>query len=278
VISGATTRTGNTNNASGSFNIGTSAIVWTATDGLGNTSTCETKITINANPSVTIPDAFAMSSGVLANTVYLGYGPASSITLTANASGGLPGYGYVWSSGSLTASITVSPATTTTYTVTVTDGNSCHATANKTITVMDIRAGNKLDKVIICHKQNTMVVDPNSVPAHLAHGDMLGACQNNNLLVSSIHDQPEISSMKLEIKAAPNPSANYFTITIAGTNESESLSLRVTDIFGRVMENRNNLPYSSSLKIGNGYSQGVYIVEITQGSRQEKIKLVKLNN
>ena len=277
-ISGATTRTGNTNNASGSFNIGTSTIVWTATDGLGNTSSCETKITVNANPSVAIPDAFAMGSGVLANTVYLGYDPASSITITANASGGLPGYGYVWSSGSLTASTTISPTTTTTYTVTVTDGNSCHATANKTITVVDIRAGNKLDKVIICHKQNTMVVDPNSVPAHLAHGDMLGACQNNNLLVSRIHDQPEISSMKLEIKAAPNPSANYFTITIAGTSASENLSLRVTDIFGRVIENRTSLPYSNSLKIGSGYSQGVYIAEITQGSRQEKIKLVKLNN
>jgi len=275
-ITGATTRTGSGNNASGSFNTGTSTILWTATDGLGNAITCQTTVVVNANPTVTIPDAFAMSSGVLANTVYIGYSPASSITLTANASGGLPGYGYVWSSGSLTASTTVSPTATTTYNVTVTDVNGCHATANKLITVVDIRAGNKSDKVTICHKQNTIVVDPGGVPAHLAHGDMLGACQN--LLVSRIPDQPEISSMKLEIKAAPNPSANYFTVTIAGANASEKLSLKVTDIFGRVVEKRANLSYSNSLKIGNGYSQGVYIVEITQGSMREKIKLIKLNN
>jgi hypothetical protein len=219
-----------------------------------------------------------MSSGVLGNTVYLGYAPASSITLTANASGGLAGYGYVWSNGALTAATTVSPIVTTTYTVTVTDANSCNASANKTITVIDVRAGNKLDKVTICHKQNTIVVDPSGVPAHLGHGDMLGACQNNNLLVSRIHDQPEISSMKLEIKAAPNPSANYFTIIIGGANGSESLSLRVTDIFGRTIERRDKFSFTSAIKLGSGYRQGVYIVEITQGSRREKIKLIKLNN
>lgn len=32
-------------------------------------------------------------------------------------------------------------------------------------------------KVSICHKEkNTLVVDSHAVPAHLAHGDVLGAC------------------------------------------------------------------------------------------------------
>ena len=88
----------------------------------------------------------------------------------------------------------------------------------------------------------------------------------------------ENPSTRFEIKAAPNPTANHFTISILGANTSERLSLRVTDIFGRLIEYRPGLAWSSSLKIGSGYGQGVYIVEITQGSRQEKIKLVKLNN
>src|SRR4030095_2054318 len=96
-ISGATTRSGNTNNASGAFSLGVSTIKWTATDDSGNTSTCQTTVTINANPLVTIPNAFALPSGTLANTVYIGYSPASSITLTASASGGAPGYTYSWS-------------------------------------------------------------------------------------------------------------------------------------------------------------------------------------
>ena len=66
-------RSGNTNNASGTFNAGTSTITWTATDNWGNTASCQTTVTINANPTVTIPDAFALPSGILANTVYLGY-------------------------------------------------------------------------------------------------------------------------------------------------------------------------------------------------------------
>ena len=98
VITGATQRTGNTNNASGTFNVGTSTITWTATDDWGNSVTCQTTVVINS-PAVTIPDAYALPSGVLANTVYIGYAPASSITLTASAIGGTPAYSYNWSNG-----------------------------------------------------------------------------------------------------------------------------------------------------------------------------------
>src|SRR6185503_9889971 len=114
-ITGATTRSGNTSNASGSFNPGTSTIAWTATDGAGNTATCQTIVVVNPNLTVTIPDAFALSSGVLANTVYIGYSPASSIPMTASASGGTPGYSYSWSSGSTASTATVSPTVNTTY-------------------------------------------------------------------------------------------------------------------------------------------------------------------
>jgi hypothetical protein len=54
-ILGATTGSGNTNNASGAFSVGVSTIKWTAADGSGNTATCQTTVTINANPTVTIP-------------------------------------------------------------------------------------------------------------------------------------------------------------------------------------------------------------------------------
>lgn len=280
VISGVTVRSGNTNNASGSFNLGTSTITWTATDGIGNTSTCQTTVVVNANPTVSIPDAYALGSGVLANTVYIGYAPASSITLTSNVSGGTPLYSYSWTSGSLTASTTVSPTTNTTYTLTVTDANSCHGTASKNITVMDIRAGQKNDKVIICHKSNTQVVDPNAVPAHLAHGDMLGTCQasNSSITRNSPRETENSIHAKLTITALPNPSANFFTINMAGGNTSEKLSLRVTDILGRTIEQRNNLQSNTTLKIGNDYRPGVYIVEIIQGINRKQLKLIKAGN
>ena len=46
-------------------------------------------------------------------------------SLTANATGGNPGYSYLWSNGSSLPSINVSPAVTTTYYVTVTDSVNC---------------------------------------------------------------------------------------------------------------------------------------------------------
>src|SRR6185436_8122750 len=117
------------------FNIGSSTITWTATDDWGNTATCQTTVVVNTNPQVTIPDAFALPSGVLPNTVYIGYAPASSLTLTSSVSSGTPLYSYSWSSGSTASSTTVSPVIATTYTLTVTDANGCQGTASKLVSV-----------------------------------------------------------------------------------------------------------------------------------------------
>ncbi|MES2332874.1 MAG: HYR domain-containing protein [Bacteroidota bacterium] len=90
-ISGATTRAGNGNDASGSFNSGVSTINWTAKDASGNTSTSSTTVTVNALPAATITvsnaDAFC-----------------NKITLTAGSGG--TGATYKWMSGSSTFATT----------------------------------------------------------------------------------------------------------------------------------------------------------------------------
>ncbi|MES2371400.1 MAG: right-handed parallel beta-helix repeat-containing protein [Bacteroidota bacterium] len=71
-ISGATTRSGNTGNASGLFNTGQSTINWIAKDVAGNTSFSSTMVTITALPTVTIAvsnaDAFCNKLTLIANT------------------------------------------------------------------------------------------------------------------------------------------------------------------------------------------------------------------
>src|SRR6185503_12945465 len=218
-ISGATTRSGNTNNASGSFNPGTSTIAWTATDDAGNTATCQTTVIVNPNLTVTVPDAFALSSGTLPNTVYIGYSPASSITMTASASGGTPGYSYNWSSGSASASATVSPTVNTTYTVTVTDQQGCQATTTKQIKVMDVRGGKKLDKVNICHNGSmNLVVSQAEATIHLSHGDMLGVCGATSRAITKSSLEKEATANKLAIVAMPNPSAKSFLLNITSND------------------------------------------------------------
>ncbi len=265
-ITGATTRSGNTNNASGSFNIGTSIITWTVTDSSNNSATCQTTVIVNANPILTIPDAFALPSGTLANTVYIGYTPASSIKLESNITGGGSPYQYLWSNGSTNAFITVSPTINTNYSLTVTDANGCQATDVTSILVKDIRAGN--NKVYVCHKpgkqNNTLSISTSGVADHLSHGDMLGSCQNNS------------GNSPLIVTASPNPSTNRFVLNIKGGELSEKVKIKVTDLFGRTIEQRDGLSTNSTLTIGGNYRPGFYCVWITQGDEIKTIKLLKL--
>jgi hypothetical protein len=276
-ITGATERNGTGNDASGTFNIGTSLIVWTATDSWGNAATCSTTVIINANPTVIIPDAYALPTGTLANTVYIGYAPASSLTLTANASGGAPAYSYSWSSGVTTSIATVSPTTGTTYTVTVTDANGCQATAEKSIDVLDIRSGKKLDKVTICHQtgsgSNNISISQSDVTNHLAHGDMLGSCAVTAPPASARLVSTSVS--KLSVQVLPNPSAIEFTLLIKA-EQTGTINLRVLDIQGRVLEQRSNISPTQKLVIGEGFRPGIYFAEITQGTDRKVIKLLKL--
>jgi hypothetical protein len=278
VITGVTERTGNTNNASGAFNVGVSTITWTATDDWGNTATCQTTVTVNANPTVTIPDAYALTSGTLANTVYIGYTPASSITLTASPSGGTAGYTYSWSNGSTSSTATVSPAVNTVYSVTITDQNSCQATATKQIVVMDVRAGKKLAKVNVCHNQSgsstTLTVDQSETAIHLSHGDMLGSCTPSSGVITSYSKEIEAAAGRFAVTVMPNPSTGSFTLTVSSDADA-LLLLRVIDISGRVIE-RNILMANQTIKIGEKYRPGMYLAEINQGNERKVMKLVKI--
>lgn len=272
-IIGATERNGTGNNASGSFNIGTSLIVWTALDSWGNTATCSTTVIINANPTVTIPDAYALPAGTLVNTVYVGYTPASSVTLTANATGGSPAYSYSWSSGAVSSTATVSPTAATTYTVTVTDANGCQASADKYIDVIDVRSGKKLDKVTVCHSPSGSIsISHVDVANHLAHGDMLGSCVSS---APTAARNGEVINSKLAVQVLPNPSPAEFTLLIR-SELTGKLNLRILDIQGRVLEQQSNVNPSQKLVIGQGFRPGIYFAEISQGGERQLIKLVKL--
>jgi hypothetical protein len=266
-ITGATERSGTGSNASGAFNDGVSTISWTVKDLQGNTTTCQTTVTVNEVPEVIIPDAFALPSGTDANTVYKGYTPASSITLNATT-GGVTGYTYNWSNGSTASTITVSPAANTNYSVTVTDANGCQANAAKAITLKDVRGGKKLDKVILCHKpgntNSTLEVDQNAVAAHLAHGDKLGSC-------GPVQQYPP-----LNVTANPNPTVNTFLITIKGGNPMEPVNMKVYNILGRLVEQKTNLQTGQSFRIGQDYKLGLYLVEFSQGKDKEILLLLKL--
>jgi hypothetical protein len=263
-ITGATQRNGTGNNASGVFSLGTSIVNWTAQDSWGNTTTCQTTVIVKENPSAIIPDAFALSSGTVSNTVYIGYAPASSITLNVTATGGAAPYTYSWSNGSVAQSITVAPVVPTTYQVTITDAGGCTSTASKSISIKDIRG--KGGRVIICHKPqaqaNTIEVVTGMVASHLSHGDILGTC--------SVNQNPIFV-----VTVSPNPSRNYFSANARGGNPSQTIGMRVLDVFGRTIESRNNLQPNQLVNFGNNYQRGLYFAEFWRGTDREIISLLK---
>ena len=77
------------------------------------------------------------------------------------------------------------------------------------------------------------------------------------------------------VRVYPNPSTSYFTLNIETFNEKDKISVRLIDITGRVLEIRNNLSGSQTLRIGNNLKAGLYIAEIRQGNETKQIKLLK---
>ena len=271
-ITGATTRSGTGNNASGLFNNGTSTITWTVTDGSGNFATCQTTVVINSPITVSIADVKVLSSGVNVNTVYVGYSSAATATLTATVSGGSGSYAYKWSTGATTATIKVSPAVTTTYNVTITDAKGCTAIATKQIKVINASCGSKVN---VCHGGNTLCINSKDVPDHLNHGDYLGACSSgNSITMASKKVATTEQEIALSLNASPNPSSNYFKLTVISGDAKDKVSISITDELGRSVETKT-ANAGQTIQIGERYRPGIYFVKAMQANKSASVKLIK---
>ncbi|MGV3530314.1 MAG: T9SS type A sorting domain-containing protein, partial [Flavisolibacter sp.] len=79
----------------------------------------------------------------------------------------------------------------------------------------------------------------------------------------------------ITLKAYPNPSSDLFNVQVTSDNTHEAIQLRVVDILGRVVEMKNNVAPNSSIQVGAGYKQGVYMVEVMQGDQRRQLKVIK---
>jgi beta-glucanase (GH16 family) len=282
-VTGATIRSGEGADASGAFNAGSNTITWTVIDINGNTNTAQTEVVVNPEINVTIADAWALTKGVEANTVYLGYAPASSLHLQATATGGSGSYTYQWSAGGTGAATTVhaTNAGTQVYTLLVNDGN-CEVSVSKTIEVRDIRCGNNYNKVQVCHAPqgnpsaaSTLCVSANAVAAHLEKGSYLGACKLEDAITmarTTNKVEPEVAAW--DIQVLPNPSATAFKVSAIGNRFGEPLSVRVLDATGRVKEVKT-ITGQQTWSLGANYRPGLYFLEVVQGKEKKVIQLIK---
>lgn len=223
-------------------------------------------------------------------TVYYGYEPAECTDLTASADFGVPPYSYDWSTGESTQSITVCPMTETTYTVTVTDAEGCTNTDEVTVEVVDVRCGNKLNKVELCHfppdnpeNPHVICVSPNAVPDHLLHGDHLGSCgiEPCDGLYPGTPDNGsgQFKSMLVidqeDWSIYPNPAMDNVTIDLVKFIGQE-IQIRIYDAKGNVLWNRpTQILESASLRADlSKAASGVYHVSLQTKDQSVVKKLV----
>jgi len=72
----------------------------------------------------------------------------------------------------------------------------------------------------------------------------------------------------LHLDVSPNPAADVFTVQLQGSNLKLPVTIRVYDMSGRLAEERNNISIGQSLRLGNQYKPGTYIIEAVQGSQR----------
>ena len=238
------------------------------------------KICTPPTPAITAKPTSNVYTGGNPNVIYLGYGPQR---VKLEASGG---ESYKWSPAtglssvtSATPVFTPTKAGTYTFTVEVTD-KGCSATTSVTITVIDVRFGNKKNQVIICHYGKSNNIDVASVPDHLAHGDYLGDCMATIPALASSRSYATETEFALQpvLKNAPNPFSGQTTIEFVLTQD-EAYNLDIYDSNGRLIKRLSQGKAKAGKlnqvewQVGNA-AAGLYIARLTSATSVQQLKLM----
>lgn len=236
---------------------------------LANGLPVEVSLTAVCAPvQVSIADVYAMNPAVDAkNTIYLGYGP-TSLTVTASATGA-QGYAYSWNTGEQTPSLSVSQAGT--YTATVTYAGVCQASDSVTIEVLDVRCGIDSDKVMICHNNKVICVSPDSVPAHLSHGDKLGSCNAGARMAVPVSSSDEAKAA-MNVTAYPNPASDKLHVAVPDLKaNAKILVYNASGVLVRTLRvttEKQEVPLK-------GLAPGIYFLNVQNGNQTIVKKIVK---
>ena len=285
-ISGATSRTGFGNSASGQFNPGTSIIHYSVPDDWGNIATSQTIVKVDPPLTANIPNSYAILFGE-PNTVYKGYGP-DGIFLTAMPLGGtkFPNntYDFHWSNGATTRTIWVSQPSlgTHSYSVTVTDAFGCSVSDDITINVKDVRCGPQLNKVAVCFNNRQGHTDyclkPSEAFFALLWGGKLGSCDQPLTSRQSGKIQESISShLEKSIQVYPNPAKNIIKVLLTNYPIGQ-YEVGIWDMNGKKINQKSvyvqQANYQMLFNLENQAS-GIYLIRVSGKEGTQTYKVVK---
>ncbi|UGU18219.1 DNRLRE domain-containing protein [Sinomicrobium kalidii] len=214
------------------------------------------KLTVRVDKCSVNPITISISGD---NKVYTGYKNANCTTLSAAVSGGTGNYSYSWNTGETTRDIQVCANETTTYTLTVTDGSGCSATEDfmvYTENVIEKSNKNNTDKIVLCHKGQTIYIAENAVEDLLYEGAVLGKCNPTAT--------PETDGITLKY-VWPNPVTGPVSVYIENEYRRVKTQILVFDSNGQCVFRKNirlNKGLNDfSIDLGNNIP-GIYFIKI----------------
>ncbi|TDH29192.1 T9SS type A sorting domain-containing protein [Segetibacter sp. 3557_3] len=131
---------------------------------------------------------------------------------------------------------------------------------------------------------------PNALASYLEMLNNLGCPLNNHgypegqggggpkndkrTMAVNVDAKQVVAGNQFMVDVLQNPSNGAFNLRLSGSS-AEKISIRVMDAQGRIMEQRQNVPFEQVLRLGSDYQSGIYVAEIMQGSTRRQVKLVK---
>ncbi len=91
---------------------------------------------------------------------------------------------------------------------------------------------------------------------------------------TAMENKTSVATGSLKVTATPNPATSYFKLRTSSGN-ANTLSIKVTDATGRVVETKLNVAANGTIRIGDKLPAGIYFAEVTQGNQKQIIKLLK---
>ena len=83
-------------------------------------------------------------------------------------------------------------------------------------------------------------------------------------------------SQVFNVNVIPNPSTDNFSVFLS-SSDANPVTVRVTDIFGRLIETHEKVTSTGVLKLGQNWRSGIYFAEVIHGSQRRVVKLIKTN-
>ncbi len=245
------------------FPLGVTTITYTATNAAGRTKTATQTVTVtdiskpafitnlSANPDVIWPPDNKMKNVALTYTTMDNCGTVTN-KITVTSTDQIAGDWVVSNDHLVQLRAKRTNGKDRVYTITVTpvDGSGNVGTPQST-------------NVYIIKDNPATIAQTSGTTGNTPVASTAGASAKQNNLMAP-----------LQAQAFPNPSHGQFTLLVQGKN-NEPVSIRISDIMGRLVEERKGLSANGTLTLGASYRPGIFIAEVLQGKEKVVIKLMK---